>query len=184
MRVARLVTSVRRSPAGRVCRCDSRLLDWLRLLAAYLLAYLLHTAEARRRWRRCDADARIQPSPIGDIMSYMLLIVEPTDQREERAEAAGRDLYDQMVRFSENLKARGKLLAVESLTSQKDAVRVQVRHGQSKLVDGPFAEAKEMIGGFFLLNCDSREEAVAIAQTCPAASWCTVEVRKLGPCFI
>ncbi|MGF6373358.1 hypothetical protein OKW40_006174 [Paraburkholderia sp. RAU6.4a] len=117
-------------------------------------------------------------------MSYMLLIVEPTDQREERAEAAGRELYDQMVRFSENLKARGKLLAVESLTSQKDAVRVQVRHGQSKLFDGPFAEAKEMIGGFFLLNCDSREEAVAIAQTCPAASWCTVEVRKLGPCFI
>ncbi|WP_018423913.1 MULTISPECIES: YciI family protein [Paraburkholderia] len=117
-------------------------------------------------------------------MSYMLLIVEPTDQREERGEVAGRDLYDQMVRFSENLKARGKLLAVESLTSQKDAVRVQVRHGQSKLVDGPFAEAKEMIGGFFLLNCDSREEAVEIAQTCPAASWCTVEVRKLGPCFI
>ncbi|MGF6382634.1 hypothetical protein OKW33_005384 [Paraburkholderia atlantica] len=117
-------------------------------------------------------------------MSYMLLIVEPTEQREERGEAAGRDLYDQMVRFSENLKARGKLLAVESLTSQKDAVRVQVRNGQPKLVDGPFAEAKEMIGGFFLLNCDSREEAVEIAQTCPAAAWCTVEVRKLGPCFI
>ena len=117
-------------------------------------------------------------------MSYMLLIVEPTDQREERGEAAGRDLYDQMVRYSENLKSRGKLLAVESLTSQKDAVRVQVRQGQSKLVDGPFAEVKEMIGGFFLLNCDSREEAVAIARECPAAAWCTVEVRKLGPCFI
>ncbi|MBC8748282.1 MULTISPECIES: YciI family protein [Paraburkholderia] len=117
-------------------------------------------------------------------MSYMLLIVEPTDQREERGEAAGRDLYDQMVRFAEVLKTRGKLVAVESLTSQKDAIRVQVRNGQSKLVDGPFAEAKEMIGGFFLLNCDSREEAVAIAQSCPAAAWCTVEVRKLGPCFI
>jgi hypothetical protein len=117
-------------------------------------------------------------------MSYMLLIVEAPDQREERGEPAGRDLYDQMERFAENLKARGKLLAVESLTSQKDAVRVQVRHGQPKLVDGPFAEAKEMIGGFFLLNCDTREEAVAIAQACPAAAWCTVEVRKIGPCFI
>ncbi|EEA03659.1 DGPFAETKE family protein [Burkholderia sp. H160] len=117
-------------------------------------------------------------------MSYMLLIVEPTDQREERGETAGRDLYDQMVRFAEDLKARGKLLAVESLTSHNDAVRVQVRRGQPKLVDGPFAEAKEMIGGFFLLNCDTREEAVAIAQACPAAAWCTVEVRKLGPCFI
>ncbi|SMG54928.1 YciI family protein [Paraburkholderia susongensis] len=117
-------------------------------------------------------------------MSYMLLIVEPPNQRVERGEAAGREVYDQMVRFATGLKERGKLLAVESLTSQRDAVRVQVRNGQPKLVDGPFAEAKEMIGGFFLLNCETREEAVAIAQACPASSWCTVEVRKLGPCFM
>ncbi|MGF6773509.1 hypothetical protein P3T18_006023 [Paraburkholderia sp. GAS199] len=115
-------------------------------------------------------------------MSYMLLIVEPPNQRVERGETKGREVYDQMVRFANGLKERGKLLAVESLAST-DAVRVQVRDGQPKLLDGPFAEAKEMIGGFFLLNCETREEAVAIAQACPAASWCTVEVRKLGPCF-
>ena len=115
-------------------------------------------------------------------MSYMLLIVEPPDQRIERGEQAGREVYDQMVRFAADLKERGKLLAVESLASE--AVRVQVRYGQPKLLDGPFAEAKEMIGGFFLLDCETREEAVAIAQACPAASWCTVEVRKLGPCFL
>jgi hypothetical protein len=113
----------------------------------------------------------------------MLLIVEPPHQRIERGEAAGREVYDQMVRFAADLKERGKLLAVESLTSTKDAVRVQVRNGQPKQLDGPFAEAKEMICGFFLLDCESRDEAVAIAQACPAASWCTVEVRKLGPCF-
>lgn len=116
-------------------------------------------------------------------MSYMLLIVEPPNQRTERGETAGREVYDQMVRFAADLKARGKLLAVESLTSSSDAVRVQVRDGQPKLLDGPFAEAKEMVGGFFLLNCETREEAVAIAQACPAATWSTVEVRKLGPCF-
>lgn len=117
-------------------------------------------------------------------MSYMLLVIEDPNQRVERGEAAGREVYDQMVRFSVDLKERGKLVAVESLTSSSDAVRVQVRGGQPKLLDGPFAEAKEMIGGFFLLNCETREEAVAIAQACPAATWCTVEVRKLGPCFI
>ncbi|SIT35544.1 DGPFAETKE family protein [Paraburkholderia ribeironis] len=117
-------------------------------------------------------------------MSYMLLIVEPTHQRAERGETAGRELYDQMVRFAADLKERGKLRGVESLTSQDDAVRVQVRGGQPKLLDGPFTEAKEMVGGFFLLDCDTREEAVAIAQACPAAAWCTVEVRKLGPCFM
>ncbi|HEY2021607.1 YciI family protein [Paraburkholderia sp.] len=117
-------------------------------------------------------------------MSYMLLIVEPPNQRAERGEAAGREVYDQMLQFAAGLKERGKLLAAESLTAQKEAVRVEVRNGQPKLVDGPFAEAKEMIGGFFLLNCDTRQEAVSIAQACPAASWCTVEVRKLGPCFM
>ena len=116
-------------------------------------------------------------------MSYMLLIVEPPNQRIERGEQAGREVYDQMVRFAAGLKERGKLFAVESLASTSEAVRVQVRDGQPKLLDGPFAEAKEMIGGFFLLDCETREEAVAIAQECPAAAWCTVEVRKLGPCF-
>lgn len=116
-------------------------------------------------------------------MSYLLLIVEPPNQRIERGEAKGREVYDQMVQFAAGLKERGKLRAVESLTSD-DAVRVQVRDGQPKLLDGPFAEAKEMIGGFFLLDCETREEAIAIAQACPAATWCTVEVRKLGPCFI
>ncbi|RKF30625.1 YciI family protein [Paraburkholderia fungorum] len=115
-------------------------------------------------------------------MSYLLLIVEPPDQRVERGEQAGREVYDQMVRFAADLKERGKLLAVESLVTE--SVRVQVRDGQPKLLDGPFAEAKEMIGGFFLLDCETREEAVAIAQACPAASWCSVEVRETGPCFL
>jgi hypothetical protein len=50
-------------------------------------------------------------------------------------------------------------------------------------MDGPFAEAKEMVGGFFLLDCATREEAVAIAGRCPAAEWATVEVRETGPCY-
>jgi hypothetical protein len=49
--------------------------------------------------------------------------------------------------------------------------------------DGPFAEAKEMIGGFFMIDVASREEALAIAAECPAAQWCPVEVRALAPCF-
>jgi hypothetical protein len=51
------------------------------------------------------------------------------------------------------------------------------------VLDGPFAEAKEMVGGFFLLDCATREEAVAIARECPAAEWATVEVRATGPCY-
>jgi hypothetical protein len=116
-------------------------------------------------------------------MSYMLLIVEPLDQRAARSEEEGRAVYARMAAFAEDLKSRGLLLGVESLASHANAARVQVREGKPRVVDGPFAEAKEMIGGFFLLSCQTREEAVAIAAQCPAAEWCTVEVRSLAPCF-
>lgn len=113
----------------------------------------------------------------------MLLIIEPVGQRRERTEEEGRQLYERMVRFGESLKARGLLKAVESLQSDSEGVRVQVRGGRRTVVDGPFSESKEMVGGFFLLECNSREEAVALASECPAAEWATVEVRGLGPCF-
>lgn len=116
-------------------------------------------------------------------MSYMLLIVEPAGQRAERSEAEGRALYDEMVRFSEDLKARGLLRMSQALRSDAVAARVRVRDGRKSVSDGPFAETKEIVGGFFLLDCASRDEAVAIAAECPAATFATVEVRELGPCF-
>lgn len=116
-------------------------------------------------------------------MSYMLLIVEPLGQRQQRTEAEGRALYERMVSFGNDLRARGLLTASESLESTDRAVRVRKSGGKPVLTDGPFMEAKEMVGGFFLLTCKTREEAVAIAQQCPAAEWCTVEVRELAPCY-
>jgi hypothetical protein len=116
-------------------------------------------------------------------MAYALLIVEPVGQRQKRSEAEGRDVYDRMVKFSEDLKARGLLTMSQSLKSEAAGTRVRRQGNSSAIVDGPFAEAKEMIGGFFLLTCETREQAIAIAQECPAARWATVEVRELGPCF-
>ena len=121
-------------------------------------------------------------------MPHMLLIHEPVGQRATRSEAEGRAVYDRMLRWGEDLRSRGLLLAAESLASQDKAVRVSVPAGgagpgKARIVDGPFAEAKEMVGGFFLVNVDTREEAIALAQQCPAAEWATVEVRGLAPCF-
>jgi hypothetical protein len=117
-------------------------------------------------------------------MSYLLLIVEPTDQRATRTREEGEALYARMARFADALRARGVLRAVESLVSADQATRVRVRQGETQLLDGPCAEAKEMIGGFFLLDVDTEDEALAIAKACPAAEWCTVEVREVGPCFL
>ena len=116
-------------------------------------------------------------------MSYMLLIAEPPGQRAERGIEEGKQVYARMLRFAEELKSRGVLRGVESLTTDSSGVRVQVRDGRQRLVDGPFTEAKEMIGGFFLLDVPTRAQAVAIAAECPAAEWATVEVRELGPCW-
>jgi hypothetical protein len=116
-------------------------------------------------------------------MAYALLIVETPGQRQARSEAEGRERYERMLRFSENLKDRGLLTVSQSLTSDRSGARVRAQGGQASVVDGPFSEAKEMIGGFLLLTCDSREQAIAIARECPAAHWATVEVRELGPCF-
>ena len=116
-------------------------------------------------------------------MPHMLLIHEPVGQRATRNEAEGRAVYERMLRWGEDLRSRGLLLGAESLASQDHAVRVSTAGGRARIVDGPFAEAKEMVGGFYLLDVDTREEAVALAQRCPAAEWATVEVRALAPCF-
>ena len=116
-------------------------------------------------------------------MPYMLLIMEPPGQRAERGRAAGEQAYAQMLGFADELKQRGVLRGVESLASDAKGARVQVRDGRARALDGPFAEAKELVGGFFVLDCASLADAVAIAAECPAAQWATVEVRELGPCW-
>jgi hypothetical protein len=116
-------------------------------------------------------------------MAYMLLIVEQPGERAARTETEGRMLYDRMVRFSEDLRSRGILTISQSLKTDTGGARIRAQGNQVSIVDGPFAESKEMIGGFFLLTCETREQAIAIARECPAVQWATVEVRELGPCF-
>ena len=116
-------------------------------------------------------------------MAYLLLILEPHGQRAARSENEGKEAYAQMVRFGEELSTRGVLRASESLRSDNHGVRVTVRDGRCTLLDGPFTESKEMIGGFYLLDNVTKEQAIEIAAQCPAASWSTVEVRELAPCY-
>jgi hypothetical protein len=117
-------------------------------------------------------------------MAYMLLVAEPRGQRAERTGAKGKALYDQMLGYADDLKERGVLRAYSSLRNDSEGQRVQIRGGKRNLRDGPFAEAREMIGGFFLVDCATREEALELAALCPAAEWATIEVRETGPCYL
>ncbi len=116
-------------------------------------------------------------------MAYMLLILEPTGQRAERGLQAGQQVYQQMLDFTAELQRRGVLMNSSSLAGTSEATRLQLRDGRRHLVDGPFAESKEMVGGFFLLDVATRDEALEIAAGCPAAAWATIEVRATGPCY-
>lgn len=115
-------------------------------------------------------------------MAYVLLILEDGAKRRNRPKNEGRRAYERMNAFVDELKARGVYRASESLKSDAEGTRVAVRGGEGIVVDGPFAEAKEIVGGFFLLDCRSKEEAIALARECPATEWATVEVRETGPC--
>ena len=115
-------------------------------------------------------------------MSYMLLIVEDAEYRRTRQAEARQQAYDRMMEFGESLRARGVLKASDALATA--AVRVNARDGRPRYLDGPFAEAKEIVGGYFLIDCATREEAIRIASECPATEWGTVEVREIMPCFL
>jgi hypothetical protein len=114
-------------------------------------------------------------------MPYLLLIIEPTGQRHERGVEAGRAAYEHMVRYAESLKTRGVLIGMSSLKSE--GVRFTTSAGERTVVDGPFTEAKELVGGYFLLDVATRAQALALAAECPAAEWAAVEVRETGPCY-
>ena len=116
-------------------------------------------------------------------MSYALLIHESRARRPQRTPDEARREYEQMMNFGAELQARGMLKASDALKPDAQGARVQIRNGRTVIVDGPFSESKEMIGGFFVLDCDSRDEAMTIATQCPAAAWATVEVREIGTCY-
>ncbi|WP_342380089.1 YciI family protein [Myxococcus stipitatus] len=116
-------------------------------------------------------------------MAYMLLVMEDGQRKRSRTPEQGRREMERMGGFVEDLKARGIWKGSDSLRSVTEGVRVQVRGGQSTFVDGPFAESKEIVGGYVVFDCATREEALAIARQCPAAEWSTVELREIGVCY-
>lgn len=117
-------------------------------------------------------------------MPYMLMILEPRGRRAARRKDEAERLCAEMMAFAADLRELGLLLRAGSLCGDGDAVRVSAhRDGAgTQMLGGPFAEAEEMVDGYFLVDVASRDEAVAIASGCPAIRWATVEVRECLPC--
>jgi hypothetical protein len=115
-------------------------------------------------------------------VKYLVLIYSNPASREiwesfsDEQQADGFRYYNALA---EELAASGELIVTEALADASLTKRVTVRDGQTLTSDGPFAEAKELLAGFFLLECDSPERAVEIAARMPEAELGLVEVRPI-----
>ncbi len=112
-------------------------------------------------------------------MRYALLIcTEEKAMTEATPEEAAASTAEYMA-WGERMGARGLLQGGERLHPTSDATTVRVRDGEVVTSDGPFAETKEQIGGFFLVDCKDLDEAIAIAAELPGARHGSVEVRPI-----
>jgi hypothetical protein len=114
-------------------------------------------------------------------MQYLLMVCWDRERMNSQTEPAPGQAAEEEEPFPwvEDLRARGTWVIGDQLAPPRRARSVRVRGGKKLITDGPFAETKEAVGGFDLLECDSLEEAVEIAATHPLAQVGTIEVRPL-----
>jgi hypothetical protein len=109
-------------------------------------------------------------------MKYMLLIYGNEDalSQDDREHC-----YEESIELVHDIRAAGRFVAASPLHHTRTATSVRVREGKKLVTDGPFAETKEQLGGYYLVDCPDLDQAIAIAERIPAARWGTVEIRPV-----
>jgi hypothetical protein len=118
----------------------------------------------------------------GATMKYLLLVCWERERMNGQTEpdpAETQEEEDEGFPWVDDLQARGIWLTGDQLAPPRRARSVRVREGKTMVTDGPFAETKEAVGGFDLIECGSYDEAVEIAASHPIAQMGTIEVRPL-----
>jgi len=109
-------------------------------------------------------------------MKYMLLVYLD-EQCMTEAERA--DCYVQSARLAQEIHSSGKYLDASPLHPVSTATSIRVREGKRLVTDGPFAETREQLGGFYLINAKDLDDAIVIAGRIPAARFGTIEIRPV-----
>lgn len=110
-------------------------------------------------------------------MKFMCLVYFDETSFAGMSEADGKRLTDATIEEDNDLRRRGKLIFAQPLDEPQTAVNVRVRNGKLLRTDGPFAESKEWLGGFMLIEARDMEEAVAICAESEIAKICRTEIR-------
>ena len=114
-------------------------------------------------------------------MNYMLLIYSPEAiEAEMSGDPARLQAYmDEYNAFTKEVRDRGVFVAGEALHPTNTATTIRLRDGQKTVTDGPFAETKEQLGGFYIVNCQNLDEALEYAAKIPGARHGSIEVRPV-----
>ena len=110
-------------------------------------------------------------------MRYMLLL--SYDEAAQQATPPGPEIFEAMGRYNTALVDAGVLLAGEGLTPSSEGTLLRFESEEPTVTDGPFTEAKELVGGFWILEVASKEEAVDWARRAPLATGSTLAVRRI-----
>jgi hypothetical protein len=112
-------------------------------------------------------------------MQYMLLIYGDEKRREGMSEDERGQIIEQYFAYTQELKDAGAYIAGDALQLTANATTVRVRNDEEVVTDGPFAETKEQLGGYYLIDVDSLDEATEWASKIPAAKHGSIEVRPV-----
>ena len=112
-------------------------------------------------------------------MQYMLLIHGPEMQPDASPSPEGRKMMEAYMAYTQALKEAGVLVAGDALHPASSGTVVRVRDGKTQVLDGPYAEAKEQLGGYYLIEVPDLDKALEWAARCPGASAGTMEVRPI-----
>jgi hypothetical protein len=112
-------------------------------------------------------------------MQYILLIYENEAESKARNKEEGQKIFGEYMAFTASIKESGNLRAGEPLESVSPATTVRVKGGKTVRTDGPFAETREQLGGFYIVEAKDLDEAVGFAARIPAAKTGSVEVRPI-----
>ena len=110
-------------------------------------------------------------------MKYLLLIY--LDEQKPLSESERQECYKESTELAQQLHSSGQYLAANPLQPTSMATSVRMRNGKSLVTDGPFAETREQLGGYFLIEAKNLDEAIAIAARVPMVRKGTVEVRPV-----
>jgi hypothetical protein len=100
-------------------------------------------------------------------MRFMMIMFPPKSAETTPIEAADPKMFEEMDRYNEELAKAGVLLALDGLHPTAKGARIAVKNGKKQVIDGPFTEAKEIVGGYWMIQVRSREEAVEWASRVP-----------------